>query len=523
MANERLSQSLMRAVQVRPRGSATRFAGRTRSWQETADRIARSAAGLCQFGLEPGQRVAILALNSDRYLEAYFAIPWAGGVVVPLNTRLAPADLQFMLADCGAPVLCLDREFAHLLPAFQAACPALQHIVQLHGDEEPGIDAALLSWDALVEAHAPMADAGRHGDDLAAICYTGGSTGRPKGVMLSHANLVANAVNACHMIGYDASSVFLHASPMFHLTDGMSTIAITMAGGTHVFVPKFDAAAVLQSIAEHAITNITLVPTMIAMLLEVDGIERMKLDSLRQLMFGAAPISEATLRRAVAIWPEMLFLHGWGMTELAPLGSMLPRSMRSPAVAGKRLASCGQTMPNLELKIVDEHGTEVPRGSTGEIVVRGPTVMQGYWNMPVETEAAFRGGWFHTGDAALMDDEGYLYIVDRLKDMIISGGENIYSIEVENAISMMPGVAEVAVIGVPDDRWGEAVHAVVVPAHAADLTAEAVIGWARERLATYKAPRSVTMRPERLPVSGAGKVLKSELRAPYWAEQSRRI
>ena len=284
-----------------------------------------------------------------------------------------------------------------------------------------------------------------------------------------------------------------------------------------------------DNIAEHEVTNVTLVPTMIALLLEVPGIERMHLSSLRQLMFGAAPIPEATLRRAVEIWPDMLFLHGWGMTELSPLGTMLPRSMRQPNAAGKRLGSCGQVMPNLELKIVDAAGFEVPRGSTGEIVVRGPSVMQGYWKMPEATAAAFRDGWFRTGDAAQMDDDGYVWMVDRLKDMIISGGENIYSIEVENAISTMPGVAEVAVVGIPDEKWGEVVHAIVVPSDSAATatggapTPEAVIAWARERLATYKAPRSVTLRSERLPLSGAGKVLKSELRAPYWAERERKI
>jgi long-chain acyl-CoA synthetase len=519
--DERLTQSLKRAAQVRPRGTATICRERRHSWAQALERVARSAAGLRALGVQDGTRVGLLALNSDRYFEAYYAVPWAGGTLVPLNTRLTASDLEYMLNDSGATVICLDEAFVHLLPGLRERCPQLQQVVYLGDDPTPG--EGLLAWEALVARNAPMEDAGRHGEDLAGIFYTGGSTGRPKGVMLSHGNLVANAVNAIHMIGYDAASIFLHAAPMCHLTDGMSTVALTMAAGTHVFTPKFDAQQVLEQVQAHKVSNVTLVPTMIAMLLEVPGIAQMELASLKQFMFGSAPMPDATLRRAVQIWPEMLFLHGWGMTELSPIGTMLPMSMRKPAVAGERLRSCGQAMPNIELRIVDAADQEVPRGTTGEIVVRGPIVMQGYWNKPAETAAAIRDGWFHTGDAAVMDEDGYVYIVDRLKDMIISGGENIYSTEVENAISLMPGVAEVAVIGIPDDKWGERVHAIVVPREGAELTAEAVQAWARGKIAGYKVPRSVLVRLERLPLSGAGKVLKSELRAPYWAARGSRI
>ncbi len=518
---ESLTQSLKRAAQVRANGTATLCGTRRRNWAESVERVARAAAGLRQLGVSEGDRVGILALNSDRYFESYYAVPWAGAIMLPLNTRLTAADLAYMLNDSEALVLCLDEAFIDLLPGLREYCPTLKHVVYL-GDGPMPVDG-MVGWDDLVARSEPMADAGRSGDDIAGIFYTGGSTGRPKGVMLSHCNLVSNAVNAIYMIGYDASSIFLHAAPMCHLTDGMSTLAITMAAGTHTFIPKFDAQQVLEQIAEHKVTNVTLVPTMIAMMLEVPGIETMPLASLRQFMFGSAPMPHATLKRAVDIWPEMLFLHGWGMTELSPIGTMLPMAMRKQAIAGGRLRSCGQAMPNLEVLVVDSEDREVPRGTTGEIVVRGPTVMQGYWKKPAETAVAMRNGWFHTGDAAVMDEDGYVYIVDRLKDMIISGGENIYSTEVENAISLMPGVAEVAVIGIPDDKWGERVHAIVVPREGAKLTPEAVQAWAREKVAGYKVPRSVVVRPERLPLSGAGKVLKNELRAPYWADRERKI
>ena len=519
--NESLTQSLRRAAQVRPDGTATIFGDRRRTWRTVADRIARAAAGLRAMGVADGARVGLLALNSDRYFECYYAVPWAGGAFVPLNTRLTADELHYIVGDAGASVLCVDEHFAAFVPALRSACPALRHVVHL-GDA-PAAGDGLVHWEELVASNAPMPDAGRHGQDIAGVCFTGGSTGRPKGVMLSHGNLVANAVNACYMIGYDAASVFVHAAPMGHLTDGMSTLAITMAGGTHVFIPRFEPTALVEAIAREGVTNITLVPTMIAMLLDVPGIAERPLPTLRQIMFGAAPIPEGTLSRATAIWPEMLFLHGYGMTELSPVATMLPLSMRKPSVAGARLASCGQPMPNLDLMIVDPDGHEVPRGTTGEIVVRGPTVMQGYWNKPAETAAVLRDGWFHTGDAARMDDEGYVYIVDRLKDMIISGGENIYSTEVENAISTMPGVAAVAVIGIPDEHWGERVHAVVVPRPDASFGPDDVIAWARERLAGYKCPRSVAMRDEALPLSAAGKVLKRVLRDPYWVGHDRNV
>ncbi len=518
--NERLTQMLRRAAQTRPRGVATICGTRQRTWPQTLDRVSRAAAGLRALGVTGGARVALLALNSDRYLEAIFAVQWSGGAMMPLNTRLAAADLAFMIGDAAATVLCVDEAFVHLLDGLREQCPSLTGVVYLGDDAAAG--AGLVRWDTLAGGD-PMPDADRQGSDLAGVFYTGGSTGRPKGVMLSHGNLVSNAVNAMHVIGYDASTIYLHAAPMCHLTDGMSTLAVTMAGGTHVFVPKFDARQVLEAVEAHAVTNVTLVPTMIAMLLDVPGVESMRLSSLVQFMFGSAPMPESTLQRATAIWPDMRFLHGWGMTELSPVGTMLPMSMRLPAVAGERLRSCGLAMPSVEIRIVDADDREVPRGTAGEIIVRGPTVMQGYWNRPEETAAAMRGGWFHTGDAAVMDEDGYVFIVDRLKDMIISGGENIYSAEIENAVSLMPGVAEVAVIGVPDDKWGERVLAVVVPREGAAIDEASVQAWARARLAGYKVPRSVHVRREPLPLSGAGKVLKNELRAPYWAGRKSRI
>ena len=515
----RLTQGLRRAAQVKPTGTAVIDGTHRYTWAEVLSRVTRAAHVLREAGLSDGGRVAILALNSHRYFEIYYAIPWAGGTIVPLNTRLALPELQYILDDSGAEILVVDDNFVSVAQAIRERLPALK-LMHISDHAAP---TGFTDYERQIAATTPVEDAGRGGADLAGIFYTGGSTGKAKGVMLSHDNLVTNAVNGCYMIGYDPTSVYLHAAPMCYLTDGMSTLSITMAAGTHVFIPRFEVEACLDAMTEHRVTNIALVPTMIAMIVNSPGIEHRDLSHLRQFMFGSSPITEGTLKRAVELWPDMKFLHGWGMTELSPIGSMIPYHLRDPKVAGDRLKSCGVAPPNVEVIIADDEGREVPRGVTGEILVRGPIVMQGYWNKPEETAKALRGGWLHTGDAAIMDEDGLIYIVDRLKDMIISGGENVYSTEVENAISIMPEVAEVSVIGIPDPKWGESVHAIVVPRNGARVTPEAVQAHCRTLIAAYKCPRSVELRSDPLPVSAAGKIQKNLLREPYWRGKEKRV
>ena len=510
-----VTQGLKRAVQINAGGTATIFGERKRSWREVAERVARFAGALRALGVREETRVAILALNSDDYLELHYAIVWAGGAMVPINTRLAPAEVAYILSDSTPDIVIADEA---CLPLLAQPSPTTAKIFL--GERAP---PGWLAYEQLIRDHAPSADAERRDNDLAGIFYTGGSTGRAKGVMLSHENLVSNALNAIPLVGYDQDSVYLHAAPMFHLADGMATFAMTMVGGTHVMIPRFDATACLDALARHRATNVTLVPTMVAMIANHPDAQRYDLSSLRQIQFGASPMPEATLQRAVALWPKVLFLHGWGMTEIAPIGTALPWALRVPSVAGERLRSCGHGVLNCEVRIVDESSAEVPRGTVGELVIRGPSVMLGYWNKPAETAAALRNGFLHTGDAAYMDEDGLIYIVDRLKDMIISGGENIYSTEVESAISLHAAVAEVAVIGIPDPHWGEIVHAVVVPRAGATLSAEDVRAHCRALIAGYKVPRSVTISSTSLPLSGSGKVLKSVLREPYWRDKQRAV
>ena len=468
------------------------------------------ARGIAALDIGYGDRVALLALNSDRYFELEFALPWAGAAMVPVNTRLSPAEVAHVLRDSGAVALVVDDSQRACAEQLGDILSGMKAVISLSETPVEG----WIHYEDMVAGAEPLPDRLRGGGEMAGIFYTGGSSGRSKGVVLTHDNLSTNALNALALIGYGRESVYLHAAPMFHLTDGMSTYSLTMAGGTHVFMPRFDARHCLELIQEHAVTHICLVPTMIEMLVNLAETETFDCSSLSQIQFGAAPMPEATLARAIRLWPDLLFLHGWGMTEISPLGMLMPFEWRDPKTAGDRMRSCGMPVYNEEARIVAPDGRECAPGEVGELVVRGPMVMKEYWNLPDETAQALRDGWMHSGDAAYVDEDGFFYIVDRIKDMIITGGENVYSLEVENVIGQMAGVKQVAVIGVPDPFWGETVHAVVIADDGAALDPDAVIDFCKDRIARYKSPRSVEFR-DALPVTGAGKISKKQLREEF--------
>jgi len=515
-----LTQGLRRARQIRPEGISTVFRDRQRTWTETVERVARVAGGLKALGVRPGDRVAILALNSDRYYELLYAIPWLGAVMVPVNTRLAPSEIAYILEDSGARVLFVDGATKGHAAALAGTIPSVEAILYLDDDEPP---AGLRRYEDLAAAPAAE-DAGAGGDTLAGLFYTGGTTGKSKGVMLSHNNLVWNAMNAVAGLFLDGDTVYIHSGPMFHLADGASTFGVTACAGRHAFVPRFDPVDCFETIQRERVTHGQYVPTMINMLANHPGVKDYDLSSLKYILYGASPMPEGVLRKALDVLPVCAFIHAYGMTEAAPILTILPPryTTLSGPYAG-RIKSCGLAAHTVELKIVDANRKEVPRGATGEVAARGPMIMLGYWNKPKETAAVLENGWYYSGDAAYMDDEGFLFIVDRLKDMIISGGENVYSAEVENTISLLPGVAEVAVIGIPDAKWGETIHAIIVPRAGIDLTAEAVTAHCRKQIAGYKCPRSVEFRDTPLPVSGAGKILKRELRELFWRGYEKRV
>ena len=513
-----VTQGLRRAAQIKPNGTATVFRNRRRTWRETEDRVARLAAGLLKLGLTSGGRVAILSLNSDRYFEYLLAVPNAGCAVVPINIRLAVPEIAYILEDSGAEVLFIDDRFAPLLDALKGKIGSLREIVFL-GDGTP--PAGMCAYEDLISAPR-IAEAMGANDDLAGIFYTGGTTGKAKGVMLSHRNLVTNAANVVPAFGYDAETIYLHAGPMFHLADGASTLAVTAVGGVHAFVPAFDPGDFLATVQREKVTHTLLVPTMINMLVNFPKIADFDVSTLRRISYGASPMPDAVLRKALQTLPGVRFAHAYGMTEAAPLVTSLdPRYSTLDGPYAGRSKSCGQAALMVEVRIADINDREVPRGTVGEVQVRGPNIMLGYWKKPDLSAEALRGGWYHTGDGGYMDEEGFVYIVDRLKDMIITGGENVYSAEVENAILLHDAVAEVAVIGIPDETWGEAVHAIVVPRAGRTVTPGEIIAHCRDLIAGYKCPHSVVIRSEPMPLSGAGKILKSKLRAPYWEGRER--
>jgi long-chain acyl-CoA synthetase len=515
-----ITQGLRRAVQVKPNGTATVFRDRRRTWGKTAERVARLASGVINLGLAKGGRAAILALNSDRYFEYLLAVPMAGAAVVPINIRLAAPEIAYILQDSGAEILFIDDRFAPVLEALKGQMSGVRHVVYLGDGLMP---AGMRGYEDLLGS-APLEQQLAGDDNLAGIFYTGGTTGKAKGVMLSHRNLVVNAANVIPAFGYDADTVYLHAGPMFHLADGASTLAVTIVGGTHAFVPAFDPADVLATVQREKVTHGLLVPTMINVLVNFPKISDYEVSTLKRIAYGASPMPEAVLRKALAMLPGVRFAQAYGMTEAAPLVTTLdPRYTVLEGPDASRVKSCGQAGHLVEVRIADVQDREVPRGVVGEVQTRGDNIMLGYWNMPDLTAQALRGGWYHTGDAGYMDEDGFVYIVDRLKDMIITGGENVYSAEVENAISTLDGVAEVAVIGIPDEKWGEAVHAIVVPRSGRTVSQEEVVAHCHTLIAGYKCPRSVAIRNEPMPISGAGKILKTVLRAPYWAGRDKQV
>jgi acyl-CoA synthetase (AMP-forming)/AMP-acid ligase II len=512
-----IAQGLLRAVQQSPDARATVFMGRTRTWAESAERIARLAGALRGLGVRPGDRVAILSANSDIYHEFMLAASWIGAAFVPVNTRWSVAEIAFSLEDAGTAVLLVDQNFASSVPDLRTQAPVLDHVL-FDGDGSGPDDAS--SVEELIAGSETVAEVRCSGDALAAIFYTGGTTGVPKGVMLSHDNLIVSALGSMASGHYVRPGArYLHAAPMFHAADISGWVAVNLVGGTHVFTPRFDAGAVARMIDEHRITDTILVPTMIQLLVDSPEAAHADMSSLQRLMYGGSPISEALIERTTARLPGTRLTQTYAMTEMSPVITLLgPEEHHDPHLR----RSGGRAAPHVELRIVDEDDNDVPPGTTGQIVARGGGRMLGYWNRPKETAEALANGWMHTGDAGYLDDDGYLFVVDRVKDMIITGGENVYSTEVENALATHSGVGMCAVIGVPDPRWGERVHAVVLPAGGVRATEEELRRHVRERIAGYKVPRSFEF-VDSMPLSGAGKILKRELRNRHWNRQGRHV
>jgi long-chain acyl-CoA synthetase len=492
------------------------------TYRQFGDRVQRLAGALRKLGIGDDDKVAILMLNGHRYLELFYGTFWAGGVAVPLNIRLAPPELIYQLNEAEAKVLVVDDTFALMLPAFEGKLHTVRHIVFAGAGNPP---ERLLGYEQLIADSAPVEDAGRDGDDVAGIFYTGGTTGRAKGVMLTHDNIMANAQNTIMTDHGSPNDVYLHCAPMFHLADCSGTFGLTMVGIQHAFIPFFEPGRVLEAIAQYRVSLLLAIPTMINMLLHHPDFKKHDLSSVRKVSYGAAPIPLALLRQAITEL-KCDFVQGYGMTELSPLCAMLPpedHKLEGTPQELKRLRSAGIPIYTADVRVVDENDNPLPPGEVGEICARGPMVMKGYWKQPEATEQALRGGWMHTGDAGYIDTDGYIYLVDRTKDMIVTGGENVYSVEVEAALHEHPSVFEAAVIGVPDEEWGEAVHAVVFLKPGKTATDEELRHHCHSLIANYKCPKSVSFSTTELPKSPVGKILKRELRKPFWEGRERNI
>ena len=514
----RLTLSLHKALRECPDAIATVCGDRRRTYAEFVDRIAGFAGCLQSLGVATGDRVGMLSLNSDRYLEYLFGTLWAGAVVNPINIRWSAAEIAYSLDDCDTRVLLVDDAFASLLPELRKRSASLRTLI--HVGEGPTPDG-MLGYETLVAEAVRIADAGRSGDDLAAVLYTGGTTGKSKGVMLSHDNLACDALAALAAAPRASRTTALHVAPLFHVGGFCFVLQLAMRLSRHVLLPSFDARRALELIECEKVGESFLVPTMIARLLDDPHFAEHDLSSLDTLLYGAAPIDATLLEKALRQLPDTRFVQAYGQTEASPVVTMLPGAYHvlEGQAAGKR-ASAGRPLATAEIRIVDESGAEVKPGQVGEMCVRGPTVMRGYWGKPEQTAAALRNGWLHSGDAGYLDADGFLFVVDRIKDMIITGGENVYSNEVENALLQHPDVAMAAVVGLPDSIWGERVHAVVVRRPDARVGEAELIAHCKSLIASYKAPRSVEFRDE-LPLSGAGKILKYQLRDARRASHSR--
>ncbi|QKZ16040.1 class I adenylate-forming enzyme family protein [Streptomyces chartreusis] len=480
------------------------------TYHELHHRVRRVGAGLAEAGIAPGAVVAVLLANSLEHLESWLAVPAYGRVLTTLNTRLAVPELAIMLEDSGAEILIVDSVNLEAGRRLRELVPLLKRLL-FTGDGPCPDDC--LSYESLMVARG-VAPPDLDPDSLAVIMYTGGTTGRPKGVMLSHSNLLSNCKHTWHQDGIQREDVVLHSPPFFHMAGAQMIHAVTWVGGTHVLLPRFTPSGYTHAIVEHQATVALLVPTMVHMLLDyLDGCPA-DLDSLRLLHYGASPMSTKQLHRAAKTL-GCDFVQGYGMTEASPGVTFLSSQDHRRALNGEapeRLNSVGYALPGVQLDIRDGNGRSVADGTVGEVWVRGPNIMLGYLNCAEENGQALVDDWYRTGDGGYCDADGYLFLVDRIKDMIITGGENVYSIEVERVLDKHPQVAEVAVIGVPDVRWGERVHAVVVTEAGAGVTEADLIEHCRERIAHYKAPRSVELRTEPLPKSDVGKILKQELR-----------
>ncbi len=500
-----------------PNDVAQVFEGRATTYGELDARSNRCAQGFLGEGCKPGTRVGFIGKNSDRYFEMLHGAFKAKAVVVGVNWRLAPPEIAYVLNDARAELLFVGAEFYDTVMQVLAECPGVRRVIALDGGRADWI--SFDEWRDSFPAIDPKLE--HRSDDDVIQLYTSGTTGHPKGVQLTNANYLAifEEGELSGWATWKRREVNLVCMPLFHVA-GVNIGVIGHVHGTkNIILKDVDPQAILKLIEAEKINIAFMVPAVILFLLQQPNIKTTDVSSLRQILYGASPIAEDVLRQAQATF-KADFVQLYGLTETTGGATNLPPHAHDPALG--KLRSCGLPNPKTQIRIVDEKGNDVAQGSVGEILIKGGSLMKGYWNRPEATAEAIKDGWFHSGDAGYFDQDGYLYIHDRVKDMIVSGGENVYPAEVENALFGHPAIADVAVIGVPDERWGEAVKACIVLKPGAKAEAIEIIAFVKSRIASYKVPKSIDFIAA-LPRNPSGKILRRELRAPYWEGRTRMV
>ena len=508
------------AEQQYPRRTAVVCNQENFTYAQFADRARRLAGALHQAGVQAGDRVAFLSTNCHRLLEAYYGVLEAGAVLLPLNIRLASSELGYILNDSGATILFVEKQFLGLVESFRKTIPEVKTFCQLEGaPEAPWLSPR--NYEDLLQAATPLrADiASIDENSLAELFYTSGTSANPKGVMLTHRNIYLHAQNVCLGFNIENGAVELHTIPLIHANGWGVAHFLTLLGGKHVMMQRFETKEVFRLIEKEGVHSFSLVPIMATALVNCPERLNYNLSSLRRIVIGGAA-SSPTLIREVEEKLGCECFSGYGLTETSPSLSISPMKLGMGWDSEQRYvgqAMTGYAFPGVEIRVVDANDKDVPRDgqSIGEIVARSDGVMEGYWRQPDASAEALRGGWFHTGDMATLNEEGYLLIVDRKKDIIVSGGENISSLELEKAILAHPAVLEAGVIPVPDEKWGEVPKALVVLKPNAAATEAELIEFCRARLSHYKCPRSFEFVAS-LPKTGTGKILKKDLRKKYW-------
>jgi fatty-acyl-CoA synthase len=523
-----LIDTLKKAVKFFPQKKAIICGNHHWTYQKFFERINRLAYALKSLGIDKDDKVAILHPNCHYFLEAYFGISQLGAVSVPINYRLSPQEIAFILHDSDSKVLIAYPLFQKQINSIRDKIPGSERIIwtgENHNITEPDDlhyeEILACTHDNL--CHDPAITA----ENIAQIYYTSGTTGRAKGVMLSHKNVLTHALGTIAELHLTDKDIWIHVAPLFHLADAWATWAITMVGGTHVLVREFDPKIIFESIEKETVTLTNLIPTMLNVMINHPDVKKYDYSSLRLLLSGGAPIAPEVVQKAIETF-KCDYIQTYGMTETSPyltlsiLKNHLKKLPHNDQLRYK--AKTGREFINVELKVVDNQGKEVAPNEkeVGEIIVKGDIVTKGYWNLPEETANLIKDGWLFTGDLAVIDEEGYVTIVDRKKDVIITGGENVYSTEVENVLYQHNAILECAVIGVPDPLWGEAVKGIVVLKPNHEATEDGIIQFCKEKIAHFKAPKSIVF-IDALPKTGSGKIHKKELRDLYGKEYKKKV